>query len=42
MAKYMTMNYYVEHIKGENNVLADALSRKLKAKNNPVDKLDRI
>ena len=42
MAKYRTMNYYVEHIKGENNVLADALSRELKAKNNPVDKLDRI
>src|SRR2546430_1950351 len=42
MAKYMTMNYYVEHIKGENNILADALSRELKAKNNPVEKLDRI
>jgi hypothetical protein len=42
MAIYRTMNYYVEYIKGENNVLADALSRELKAKNNPVDKLDRI
>jgi len=42
MAIYRTMNYYVEHIKAENNVLADALSRELKAKNNPVDKLDRI
>src|SRR5437868_15374214 len=43
MAKYRTMNYYnIEHIKGENNVLANALSRELKAKNNPVDKLDRI
>ena len=36
------MNYYVEHIKGENNILADALSRELKAKNRPVEKLDRI
>ena len=42
IAKYRTMNYYVKHIKEENNVLADALSRELKAKNNPVDKLDRI
>jgi len=42
LAKYRTMNYYVEHIKGENNILADALSRELKAKNRPVEKLDRI
>ena len=42
MAKYRMMNYYVEHIKGENNVLADVLSRELKAKNNPIEKLDRI
>ena len=42
LAKYRTMNYFVEHIKGTDNILADSLSREFKAKNKPIEKLDRI
>ena len=36
------MNYFVKHIKGTDNILADSLSREFKAKNKPIERLDRI
>ena len=42
LAKYRAMNFHIEHIKETENILADSLSRELKVKNKPVEKLDRI